>query len=305
MSALQNALDEYLTIRRALGYKLYGDGLVLQQFVQFAKSEEADFITTRLALRWATQPVNAQPAHWARRLSIVRGFAKYRSASDPRTEVPPANLLPHRAHRPAPYIYTDNEVRCLIKAALQLPSAVGLRRYTYATLFGLIAVSGMRIGELLHLDRDDVDLTQGILTVRDGKFGKTRWIPLHLSAQQALQEYVVKRDRLCPSPQVPSFFISEQGVRLTGDIVRYTFIKLSRQTGLRGPTDTHGPRLHDFRHRFAVNTLLEWYRSGTDVNRHLPELATYLGHVHVTDTYWYLSATPELMQLAASRLEGE
>jgi integrase/recombinase XerD len=172
-------------------------------------------------------------------------------------------------------------------------------------LFGLIAVSGMRIGELLHLDRDDVDLTQGILNVRDGKFGKTRWIPLHLSTQQALQEYVVKRDRLCPNPQVPSFFIAEQGVRLTGDIVRYTFIKLSRQTGLRGPTDTHGPRLHDFRHRFAVNTLLEWYRSGTDVNRHLPELATYLGHVHVTDTYWYLSATPELMQLAASRLEGE
>jgi len=178
MSALQNALDEYLTLRRALGYKLYRDGLVLQQFVQFTESEEADFITTRLALRWATQPVNAQPAYWARRLSIVRGFAKYRSASDPRTEVPPANLLPHRVHRPAPYIYTDNEVNRLIEAALQLPSTIGLRRHTYATLFGLIAVSGMRIGELLHLDRDDVDLTQAILTVRDGKFGKTRWIPL-------------------------------------------------------------------------------------------------------------------------------
>ncbi len=305
MSALQNALDEYLTLRRALGYKLYGDSLVLQQFVQFSESEEADFITTGLALRWATQPVNAQPAHWARRLSIVRGFAKYRSASDPRTEVPPANLLPYRVYRPAPYIYTDNEVRCLIKAAMQLPSAVGLRRYTYATLFGLIAVSGMRIGELLHLDRDDVDLTQAILTVRDGKFGKTRWIPLHSSTRQALQKYGIQRDRLCPNPQAPSFFVSERGVRLTGDIVRHTFVKLSRQIGLRGPTDTHGPRLHDFRHRFAVNTLLEWYRADIDVDRRLPELSTYLGHAHVTDTYWYLSATPELLQLAVKRLERE
>jgi integrase/recombinase XerD len=303
MSALQNALDEYLAIRRTLGYKLHNDGLVLQQFVQFAESEMADFITTRLSLRWATQPVNVQPAHWARRLSILRGFAKYRSASDPRTEVPPKNLLPHRTHRPTPYIYTDNEVRCLIKAAMQLPSAAGLRRHTYATLFGLIAVSGMRISELLHLDREDVDLTQAMLTVRNGKFGKTRWIPLHSSTQQALQQYSIKRDHLCPNPQVPSFFISERGVRLTGDIVRHTFVKLSRQIGLRSPTDTHGPRLHDFRHRFAVNTLLQWYRSDTDVNRHLLELATYLGHVHVTDTYWYLSATPELLQLAARRLE--
>ena len=305
MSALQNALDEYLAIRRALGYKLYNDGLVLQQFVQFAESEVADFITIKLSLRWATQSVNAQPAYWARRLSILRGFAKYRSASDPRTEVPPANLLPHRAHRPAPYIYTDNEVRHLIKAAMQLPSAGGLRRHTYATLFGLIAVSGMRISELLHLDREDVDLKQAILTVRNGKFGKTRWIALHSSTRQALQQYGIKRDHLCPNPQVPSFFVSERGVRLTGDIVRHTFVKLSRQIGLRSPTDSHGPRLHDFRHRFAVNTLLEWYRSDTDVNRHLLELATYLGHVHVTDTYWYLSATPELMQLAARRLECE
>ncbi|MCP4996749.1 MAG: tyrosine-type recombinase/integrase [Gammaproteobacteria bacterium] len=305
MSTLQDTLDEYLALRRALGYKLYKEGLVLQQFVQYAESEAADFITTRLALCWATQPVNAQPAYLARRLSIVRGFAKYRSASDSRTEVPPAGLLPYRVHRPTPYIYTDNEVMRLIEAALQLPSSVGLRRHTYATLFGLITVSGMRISELLHLDRDDVDLTQAILTVRCGKFGKARWIPLHSSTQQALQQYVIQRDRLCPNPQVPSFFVSERGVRLTGHIVRYTFVKLSRQIGLRGPTDTHGPRLHDFRHRFAVNTLLEWYRSGTDVNRHLLELATYLGHVHVTDTYWYLSATPELLQLAVKRLECE
>ena len=305
MSTLKHALDEYLTLRRALGYKLYEDGLLLQQFVQFAESEKVDFITTRLALHWATQPVHVQPARHAKRLSIVRSFAKYRSASDSRTEVPPANLLPYRVYRPAPYIYTDNEVRHLIQAALQLPSVTGLRPHTYATLFGLIAVSGMRIGELLNLDRKDVDLAKAILTVRNGKFGKMRWIPLHSSTQQALQQYGIKRDHLCPNPQAASFLVSERGVRLTGDIVRRTFVKLSRQIGLRGPTDSHGPRLHDFRHRFAVNTLLEWYRSDTDVDRHLLELSTYLGHVHVTDTYWYLSATPALLQLAVKRLECE
>ncbi len=303
MNELQQALDEYLALRRALGYKLYETGLVLRQFVQFAECEGVDFITTDLALRWATQPANAQPAHWAKRLSIVRGFAQYRSASDTRTEVPPPDLLPHRVRRPSPYLYTDNEVTCLIKAAEQLPSAIGLRRYTYATLFSLLAVTGMRLSESLGLDRDDVDLTHGVLTIRGAKFGKTRWVPIHSTTQRALQRYAVQRNRLCPNPQTPSFFVSERGSRLTAYIVRHTFVKLSRQIGLRGPTDSHGPRLHDFRHRFAVNTLLGWYRSGIDVERHLPQLATYLGHAHVTDTYWYLTATPELLQLAARRLE--
>lgn len=303
MSELQADLDEYLAVRRALGVKLRLAGRLLQRFVNFAEQEGATVITTDLALRWATQPADVQPAQWANRLGMVRRFAQYRRAVDPRTEVPPPDLLPYRSRRPSPYIYSDDEVRQLMKAAEQLPSVTGLRPHTFATLFGLFAVTGMRTNEPLHLDRDDVDLTHGVLTVRDTKFGKSRYVPIHASAQCVLQRYADQRDRLCRNPLSPSFFISERGTRLTEWSLRWTFVKLSRQIGLRGPSDSRGPRLHDFRHRFAVNTLLRWYRSGIDVERHLPELATYLGHAHVSDTYWYLTAIPELLHLAAQRLE--
>ncbi len=303
MSALQTALDEYLAVRRALGVKLRLPGRLLQRFIVFAEREGATFITTELALRWATQPADAQPAQWANRLAMVRRFAQHCAAMEPRTEVPPPDLLPHRFRRQAPYLYTDEELRRLIQAAKQLPGLTGLRPQTYATLFGLYAVTGMRTNEALHLDRDDVDLTQGVLTVRDTKFGKSRYVPIHISTAGALRAYATSRDRLCPNPQSPSFFLSERGIRVTEWSLRWTFVKLSHQIGLRGPADSRGPRLHDFRHRFAVNTLLRWYRSGIDVERHLPELATYLGHAHVTDTYWYLTAVPALLHLAARRVE--
>jgi integrase len=161
----------------------------------------------------------------------------------------------------------------------------------------------MRISELIALDNDDVELAHGQLTIRDAKFGKSRWLPLHSSTQQALQRYVQRRHQQYPIPCSSSFFVSEQGTRLTSCRVRATFVQLSRQIGLRGLTDSHGPRLHDFRHRFAVQTLLRWYQEGADVEQHLPELSTYLGHVKVSDTYWYLSATPELLQLALQRSE--
>ncbi len=303
MSELQAALEEYLSVRRALGVKLRLSGRLLKRFVDFAECEGAAVITTDLALRWATQPADVQPAQWANRLGMVRRFAQYRSATDPRTEVPPPDLLPFRIQRPVPYLYSDEEVSRLLEAARQLPAVTGLRPHTYATLFGLYAVTGMRTSEPLHLDREDVDLSQGVLTVRDTKFGKSRYVPIHPSTQQTLQEYAVRRDALCPHPLAPSFFLAECGSRLTEWSVRWTFVKLSRQIGLRGPQDAHGPRLHDFRHRFAVKTLLQWYRGGDDVEHHLPELATYLGHTHVADTYWYLTAVPELLHLAALRVE--
>ena len=303
MSELHAALEEYLSVRRALGVKLRLAGRLLKRFVEFAEREGAAVITTDLALRWATQPADAQPAQWANRLGMVCRFAQYRSAADPRTEVPPPDLLPFRTQRPVPYLYSDEEVSLLLEAARQLPAVTGLRPHTYTTLFGLYAVTGMRTNEPLHLDREDVDLTQGVLTVRGTKFGKSRYLPIHPSTQQVLQDYAERRDTLCPHPQVPSFFVAECGTRLTEWSVRWTFVKLSRQIGLRGPTDSHGPRLHDFRHRFAVNTLLHWYRGGHDVAYHLPELATYLGHTHVADTYWYLTAVPELLHLAALRVE--
>jgi integrase len=303
MSDLRNALEEYLAVRRALGFKLRLAGSLLHTFVRFAEQEGALYITTDLAVRWATQPKNCRPVQYGNRLSMVRGFARYLQAVDSRTETPPEGLFPTRYPRKEPYIYSDKEISRLIGAARQLQSSKGLRAATYSTLLGLLAVTGMRMCEPIALDRDDVDLTQGILNVRKTKFGKSRLVPVHSTTQKALQRYVRLREQLCPHPHTPSFFVSERGKRLTEWAVRWTFVKLSRQTKLRGQDDSHGPRLHDFRHGFAVGTLLAWYRAGIDIERHLPELSAYLGHAHVSDTYWYLTATPELLQAAARRLD--
>lgn len=303
MSRLRTALEEYLDIRRKLGFKLQRAGKLLHNFVLFVEKEGVCFITTELALRWATQPIDCQPAWLASRLDIVRGFAQYHSVIDPRTEIPPHELLPYRYHRRQPYIYSNDEIERLIKATQQLQSPLGLRAATYTAVFGLLAVTGMRISESIGLNQRDVDLIQGILTVHQTKFGKSRLVPIHPSTQKALQQYESLRGRIFPKPRTESFFISEQGTRLTDSTVRSTFVKLSRQIGLRGPHDSHGPRLQDFRHSFATRTLLAWYRDGMNIDRHMPELSAYLGHARVTDTYWYLSAVPELMQLAAMRLE--
>lgn len=305
MSILRTALTEYLRIRHALGFKLYDAGVCLPQFIAFAEAERAEFITTELAVRWATLPAQASPAHWARRLGIVRQFAQYCCALEPRTQIPPQHLLPYQYERKTPYIYCSEEIDRLLQAAKQLPSPGGLRALTYSTVLGLLVVTGMRISEPIALDRPDVDLFDGSLTVRGSKFGKSRWLPLHPSTRDALQRYAQRRDHLYPTALTPSFFISERGTRLTQWSVRATFVKLSHKTGLRGPHDHYGPRVHDFRHGFAIRTLLNWYRTGVNVEQRLPELAAYLGHAHVSDTYWYLSATPELLRLAAKRLESE
>jgi len=302
MSNLRTALQEYLALRRALGFKLRLAGGLLHRFLQFAEKEGASFITTELALRWATQ-ARCDPSQWANRLGMVRRFAQYRSATDLRTEIPPQGLLPHRYHRKPPYIYRDDEVVQLIQAAQQLPSPRGLRAATYSTLLGLLSVTAMRISEPIHLDCDDVDLAQGILTVRQTKFGKSRLVPVHPSTQKVLRRYACLRDRIFARPATPSFFVSERGKRLTDWTVRWTFVRLSHRIGLRGPSDRRGPRIHDLRHAWVIRTLRRCYRAGEDVERRMPAIATYLGHGHVSDTYWYLSATPDLLKLAAARLD--
>ena len=305
MSELALLLDEYLATRRALGNRLELPGRLLKRFVAFAVQHQSPFITTECAMQWATEPHDAQPAQWAGRLSMVRGFARYAHGVDPRHEVPPPGLLPERYRRRQPYLYRDTEIAELIAAARELSATTGLRPLTYATMLGLLSVTGMRVSEVVNLDRDDVDLAGGVLTVRDSKFGKSRYLPVHESTTRALHRYTRRCDRLCPNPRVPAFFLAERGTRITQCTLRRTFAKLSKQVGLRTPSKSHGigPRLHDMRHRFAVNTLLRWYRDGVDVERHIPRLATWLGHAHVSDTYWYLTATPELLQLAARRLD--
>ncbi len=304
MKRLKQALNDYLGVRRSLGYRLREPERLLRNFVTFLQTEHTRHITRELALRWATQPAKAQPFTWAQRLGVVRRFALWLSAIEPRTEIPPADLLPHRYRRKPPHIYSDEEIEKVLRATQQLLSPNGLRARTYTTLFGLLVATGMRVSEALALDRSDVDLKRGILHIRQTKFGKSRYVPVHSSTVEALKKYAHARDRLSPAPLLPAFFISEKRRRITGWMARYTFAKISQRVGLRASAKGHGrgPRLHDMRHRFAARTLVHWYRAGLDVERELPKLSMYLGHVHVNDTYWYLEAVPELLQLATDRL---
>ena len=309
MSPVREALEAYLALRRGLGSELRRPGAHLLRFVEFLDREGALVVTTELALRWATTPAAATPATWARRLGDVRRFAAWLSATDPRTEVPPQALLPDRYRRRPPYIYSDEEIERIVRAAARLPSPSGLRAPTYATLFGLLATSGLRLSEALALDRDDVDLDAGILAVRRTKFGKSRFVPVHDSTRGALRRYAQKRDVLVAHPASPAFLLSERWTRVTQCSARYNFAIVSRTVGVRLPTPGRrhgrGPRLHDMRHRLAARTLVRWYREGRDVERELPKLSTYLGHVHVADTYWYIEAVPELLQLATERATAQ
>lgn len=307
MNTLRQAVQDYLGLRRGLGFKLQDAGRGLLDFVTFMEQHRASYITQALALAWAQQPVNAQPAHWAQRLSFVRGFARYRSATDPRTQIPPQGLLPFQPKRARPYLYSDDEIRSLLRTALNMPchyERSELRPWTYHCLFGLLSVSGLRLGEARNLELQDVDLKTAVLTIRGAKFGKSRLVPLHASTCKVLADYIARRNRHWAQRPVSAYlFVSSSGNRLDVGTIHRIFYTLSRQIGLRGIADSHGPRLHDMRHRFATNTLVRWYRSNQDPERRLPILSAYLGHVHVADTQWYLSGSPELMQEAMRRLE--
>jgi len=307
MTTLRQAVQEYVRMRRDLGFKLHDAGKGLLDFVTFMERHRASYITQALALAWAQQPSNVQPAYWASRLTFVRGFARYRSATDARTQIPAQGLLPFQPKRARPYLYSDAEIRGLLRAALNMPCRYQrgeLRPWIYYCLFGLLSVSGLRLGEARNLEVQDVDLKAAVLTIRCSKFGKTRLVPLHASTCEVLADYIRRRKRHWGQRQVSSYlFVSSWGHRLDGGDIHRTFYALSRQIGLRGPSDSHGPRLHDFRHRFATRTLVHWYRSNQDPERKLPLLSAFLGHVHVADTQWYLSGSPELMREAMRRLE--
>ena len=233
----------------------------------------------------------------------MRGFARHWSATDPSTEVPPFGLLPYRPPRAQPYFYSDREIRKLLKAAKTRPSIDPLRPWTYHCLFGLLAVTGLRLGEALNLRTGDMNWSEGVLTIRGAKFGKSRLVPLHASTCKVLADYTKRRNRRFGVRTEGHFLVNNNGNRLDKGEVHRAFYVLSRQIGLRAEDASRGPRLHDFRHRFAVETLLRWYRNGEDPKRRLPILSTYLGHAHVTGTYWYLTGTPELMGAAGKRLE--
>jgi len=301
MSGLRAELANYLAVRRALGFKLGRAGLLLADFVGYLEANGTDTITTENAFAWASLPVNASSDWWGYRLSVVRAFARHLHAIDPVHDVPPTGLLPAKTHRATPYLYSDANIAALMAAARQLRSP--LRAATFETLVGLLAVTGLRIGEALRLDRDDIDLAGGVLRIRQTKFGKSREVPLHPSTVEALAAYALRRDELCPRPREQAFFVSTAGTRLLYCNAHLAWLDLVRRARLGPRSATCRPRPHDLRHSFAVRTLLGWYRDGADVAACMPLLSTYLGHVHPGNTYWYLSAAPELLTLVAARLD--
>ena len=304
MSRLRKLLRDYLAMRRGLGVKLERSGQWLEDFVSFMEHRGASHIDCALALAWAQRPASALPFHWALRLSAVRGFARFMSSFDPRTEVPPTGLLPHRYHRKPPHIYTDEELRRILAGAMKLWPPSSIRPRTYFTLFGLLIVTGLRSGEAINLELRDVDLRQCLLTVRSGKFGKDRLVPIHPSTRDVLADYERRRTHLLAGRREDHFFVTRKGTRLSRRGVHNTFARLTRRLGLRDtPTGRRPPRMHDFRHRLATMTLVRLYRSGKDPQRCLPILSTFLGHVKPSDTFWYLQQHPELMKQAMQCLE--
>jgi integrase/recombinase XerD len=297
---LRQAARDYVAVRRALGSRLQRHPALLENFIAYLEAAGATTITTELALSWATLPGDdAHPAYLSNRLCAVRGFARHVQAFDPATEVPPARLLPWPKCRATPYLYSEADIAVLMSAARSLTPAI--RAATYETLIGLLSATGMRAGEVLRLDRDDIDWDQGVLTVWDSKFGKSREIPLHPSVLAALRAYAQRRDQLYPRPGPASFFVSPPGERLVYNTVQATFSRLVRDAGVGPRPPLRRAHLHDIRHSFACIVLLGWYRDGADIEANLPRLSTYLGHGNPSSTYWYLSAVPELLALAAGR----
>jgi len=306
MTTLSRRLADYLAVRRSLGFDLAFQERVLKVFTAFADRERADHVTVDLFLRWKAAYGHANNNTWSCRLGMVRAFASWLKGYDERTEVPPPGLIPAKWQRPRPYIYSDKEVAAIVSRAGKLRSRYDLKGWTCSTLFGLIAVTGLRINEALRLDDDDVDLHAGVVTVKRGKNGKARFVPIAPSTVERLTAYRAERMRLLGTT-TGAFFSNDDGRRMSEWSARYNFAAVSRDMGLRQRQrfckHGRGPRIHDLRHTFAVRTIMDWYRKDLDADREMLKLSTYLGHIKPDHTYWYIEAVPELMQLAAQRAE--
>jgi len=300
MTALRQIAAGYLAMRRSLGYQMTGQGRLLMDYISHLEDTGQATVTIANAVSWATRPSGTSPIWHSRRLSVVRCFARHLSAYDPSCQVPPADLLPVRGSRATPYIYSEDEICALVHAAGTL--ARPLHAASCQAVISLLAASGMRIGEAIKLTRHDVDLDAGVLTVVRGKYGASRHVPLHPSTVAMLRRYAARRDRLCPVPATGRFFITSAGTPLSAALLEQTFTRLLIQAQITTPPGQRRPRIHDIRHTFTVASLRDWYRDGVDVQARLPVLSAMLGHVAPAATYWYLTATPDLLALAAQRL---
>ncbi|HVS48335.1 MAG TPA: tyrosine-type recombinase/integrase [Candidatus Dormibacteraeota bacterium] len=297
-------VEEYLAFRRGLGFDLESAGWKLRDFGRYAdRVAHQGPLTTDLAVQWALSSHSSDPAHAGRRLSVLRPFARHRAAFDPGTEIPPVGLLGPRGRRKQPHVYEDQEVAALLEQASLLLPRGGLRPRTYVAYFSLLASTGLRLSEACHLAPGDVDLVHGILTVRESKFRKSRLVPLHPTATEALLRYAAFRDACREAPPSRGFFHTHRAAVLTRAAVQTTFASLRKRLGWTAHGRARRPRIHDLRHTFVVRRLQRWYEDGAELDRKIHALATYLGHAKVTDTYWYLSAIPELMAITSQRFE--
>jgi integrase/recombinase XerD len=305
--SLSYELQRYIQIRRNLGYDLSTSERVLKRFVGFLEDNNEPHVKTELFLQWKSTFGTASQSTWARRLNMVRLFAQWLHSLDTQHEVPPQSLIPSRYIRKKPYIYEEAEITAILEAAAQLYSKNGMREITYPAFFGLVAVTGLRISEAISLNNNDVDLKNGIITLYNGKNRKSRILPLKSCTTAYLHEYARKRDRLLRQVS-DAFFVSDSGKRLTDCAVRYNFASICQMTGLRSRQRYHkhgvGPRIHDLRHTFAVKVMLDWYKTGKNIDQEMLKLVTYLGHHSVAHTYWYIEAVPELLAFASKRAEN-
>jgi integrase len=302
MNPLRHALIGYLAVRRALGYTLVRPEKLLAQLLSYVEARGETHLCIETIVAWATLPRGTDRSWCSLRLSVARGFASHVHAIDPVTEVPPTDLLPWHRCRATPYLYSDDDVAALL-ATTEVMLRPAHRVATYRTLIGLLAATGLRVGEALALDCEDVDAREGVLTIRRGKFGKSRELPVQASTMDALRHYLGRRDRPRAEARTPAVFVSTAGTRLLYCNVHWTFHRVVHRASLTPRSAACRPRIHDLRHRFAVATILDSYRQGEDPQARLALLSTYLGHVDPRHTYWYLSAAPELLGLAGDRLQ--
>ena len=303
MTGLREHANDYLTIRRAVGFKLARTELPLNDFIDYVQDHDIDVVTNAMSFAWASLPANPWSSWHAHRLSVVRVFARYLHVIDPAHEIPPTKVFPTAKHRATPFIYADTEIAAMMAAARGFANP--LRAASLAAIIGLLAVSGLRIGEALRLDRSHVDLDNGVLQVLDSKFGKDRLVPIHPTTGIALGAYLSVRDRLSALPANPAMFVSAAETRMLYCNFHQAWLKVVKQAGLQARSAKCRPRPHDLRHTFAVNTLEGWYRNGDNVTAKLPTLSTFLGHVHPGNTYRYLTGSPELLAIVVERLDAK
>ena len=307
---IQSRVQDYLAERRRLGFQLKDSGQALMGFARYVDAlDQAGPLTLDVMIEWARQDQQGRhrPETWARRLKLLRPFARYLQQFEPETAVPDESVFGPIPGWLMPHIYRDREVVDLLAAARSLPPCGGLRSCTYETLFGLIASAGLRLSEALNLLDSDVDLPQDLLTVRQTKFAKSRLLPLHPTTVDALHRYRQVRNRYVPVTADTPFFIGSRGrhlgCALSDRQVHRVFRQLCNQLGWKNRGVHDGPRIHDLRHTFAVRRVILWHEQGTDIDQAMLALSTYMGHAKISHTYWYLTAVPELMTLAAGKFE--